>query len=112
MSWPRLLQCAASHAHRDALRRVWVRLFRVVHSSVTLTLTLTLTLTRTLTLTLTQVRLFRVVHSSDANARAQAEAGAQAEAEAASGADRAAHLRDFFSAVEQMMLGASAGAFS
>ena len=32
-AWPRLLECAASQAHEAALARVWVRLFRVVHSS-------------------------------------------------------------------------------
>ena len=31
-AWPRLLECAAAQVHEKALSRVWVRLFRVVHS--------------------------------------------------------------------------------
>ena len=32
-AWPKLLECAATQAHEQALSNVWVRLFRVVHSS-------------------------------------------------------------------------------
>ena len=85
-AWPKLLECAATQAHEKALSNVWVRLFRVVHSS-------------------------SASKPSAASDESTAVEGADADATAATSSDVANHLKEFFEVVEQMMLSSSAGSY-
>ena len=87
-AWPRLLECTAVQVHERALCQVWVRLFRVLHSSA--------------------------ATSSEHDAMPVASVSATsdpADEITSTEADVAGHLQDFFGIVEQMMLSSTVGAY-
>ena len=112
-AWPRLLECAASQAHEKALSRVWVRLFRVVHAGAAGSVpedddgggggeqedddeT---------------AQDDETADAGAADAAADADAAAAAIATPSAETDLAEHLREFYAAIESLMLSSSAGAW-
>ena len=113
-AWPRLLECAASQAHEKALSRVWVRLFRVVHAGAAGSVpeddgggggggarddddeT---------------AQDDETAAGGAAAEAADADAAAAANATPLAETDLAEHLREFYAAIESLMLSSSAGAW-